>query len=422
MTNVGLLLEPDVLRAMRSVRRVFEQFEDVLGRNFELIRFPADCPGDGMVESRRAFLGQVDIVVSSSPFHGDRTWMPHVPFAYVALGSFPAGAVGFLRLLSRLENIDSILYSCRSDKHILDRVFPKQEMANFHVPFAVDRSVFFPQGAGKRSELRTRYGISHSTKVLVYAGRLVRQKNIHLLLAMLEDIQRFNPDVKLILAGSADPGDPDSTAYRRELEQILERQELGTKVLFTGDVDDQGQANLFSAADIFLTCTTNRDENFGYSVVEAMACGLPVVCSHWGGLKDTVIEGKTGYFMETRLTETGVSLDIQKGVRHVIDLLSEDDRRNRMSEQCIRHIAQHYGRDCFERNLVRAIHETLARRDRITEIVCGHRFELHPMAFEILARTEYAVKEDFFSRYKNFSPADPSVDEFFLSPYSSHMT
>jgi len=423
MLTVGLVLKLDLLsRATLSVRRVFSQFQDLLDRNFKVVRFPADCPGGDAEESSRVFLRQADIVVSTLAFHVNRTSTPAVPFLHVALGNLPVGALAVLRLLSCLENIDTILHSCRSDRHILDRIFPKQEIGSFLVPFAVDRTVFFPQGAAKLNEIRARYGISHSTKVLVYAGRLVRQKNVHLLFSMLEDIQRFIPDVKLILAGSADPGDIDSIAYGRELKEILERQKLGGKVIFTGDLDDQGQADLFSAGDLFLTCTTNRDENFGYSAVEAMACGLPVVCSHWGGLKDTVIEGETGYFMETRLTETGVSVDIPKGVQHVIALLKENDRRNRMSEQSVRHVAQHYGMDSFERNLVRAIHEALARRDRITEIVCGHRFELHPMAFEILARTEYAVKENFFSRYQNFSPVDHLINDFFMSPYSSHMT
>ena len=48
----------------------------------------------------------------------------------------------------------------------------------------------------------------------------------------------------------------------------------------------------YNIADVAINLTLHHDENFGLAQVEAMACGLPVVGSLWGGLKDTIRDGR----------------------------------------------------------------------------------------------------------------------------------
>lgn len=58
-------------------------------------------------------------------------------------------------------------------------------------------------------------------------------------------------------------------------------------------------------ADIFSFPTDNLQETFPQSVIEAMACGLPVVAAKWDGCKDQVIDGETGYLVPTYLVQGG---------------------------------------------------------------------------------------------------------------------
>jgi len=70
----------------------------------------------------------------------------------------------------------------------------------------------------------------------------------------------------------------------------------GPKIEFLGFVSDKQMALIYQKAKAFLFCHQNED--FGLSPVEAMAYGLPVIAYYGGGLKETMIDGKTGLFFK----------------------------------------------------------------------------------------------------------------------------
>jgi glycosyltransferase involved in cell wall biosynthesis len=72
------------------------------------------------------------------------------------------------------------------------------------------------------------------------------------------------------------------------------RNMAGKKVEFLGDVADNELWGLYAGAKALLA--TAKDEDFGITPVEAMACGTPVIAYYGGGYMETVVEGKTGWF------------------------------------------------------------------------------------------------------------------------------
>lgn len=76
----------------------------------------------------------------------------------------------------------------------------------------------------------------------------------------------------------------------------------GKPVEFLGEVSDHELVKLYSQAKGFLALS--RDEDFGITPVEAMACGTPVVAFKGGGYLETVVEGKTGVFFKEQTAES----------------------------------------------------------------------------------------------------------------------
>ena len=126
-------------------------------------------------------------------------------------------------------------------------------------------------------------------------------------------------------------------------------------MLLLGNQPERSLVALYSAADILLNPTISVTENFGYTPVEAMACGTPVVCSRIGGLKDTVVEGETGFFMDTILTNHGVKLDWRTGVEAVLRLLGDKSLRRQMGENGVRRVREHFSMERFSSNLAQIV-------------------------------------------------------------------
>ncbi len=67
--------------------------------------------------------------------------------------------------------------------------------------------------------------------------------------------------------------------------------------------DPQTRRSVWHSADLFVSPSDNIQETFGLAVVEAMACGLPVVASDWDGYRDLVVHGETGFLVPTALVD-----------------------------------------------------------------------------------------------------------------------
>lgn len=127
----------------------------------------------------------------------------------------------------------------------------------------------------------------------VTGGRLARAKHVDLIIKACTEL-----GLPLKVFGKPFAG------YGEELEKIA-----GPTVEFMGEVTDSEKFALLSGAKAFLFAS--EDEDFGILPVEAMSCGTPVIAHRSGGVRETVIEGKTGMFFDT-LTVTSLKDAIAK--------------------------------------------------------------------------------------------------------------
>lgn len=148
------------------------------------------------------------------------------------------------------------------------------------VPTGIDTEFFKPV---KKETARERLGLEKEEKIFLSLGRLSHEKNIDALLRAFEKV-----NAKLIIAGRGPAA--------KKLMKIKEELKLGKKVSFTGYIPEQLKPLYYSAADAFVIASTGETQ--ALVVIEAMACGCPVVGADSLAIPEIVSDGKNGYLFK----------------------------------------------------------------------------------------------------------------------------
>lgn len=159
------------------------------------------------------------------------------------------------------------------------------------IPNGVDTSVFYAVSPFDKAILRAKLGLPADRLLVIYTGRIVTYKGLPLLIRVWKEIAERRPDADLLLAGSESN---DLCDCMKDLRGFVEQNNLCDRVRFLGSVSNVDE--YLKASDAFVLPTEN--EVFSNSAIEAMACGLPVVCTPVGGFKDVVTHGVNGMIVE----------------------------------------------------------------------------------------------------------------------------
>ena len=171
---------------------------------------------------------------------------------------------------------------------------------------SVDTNRFSPVNPSIKAALRRRFGLPVDQTIVTYTGRLVSYKGLPLLLEVWKHIHRVHDNAMLLLVGS---GGLDMYNCEAELKAFVQANGLEHSVRFTGDIHNVHE--YLQASDIFVFPT--EKEAFGISLIEAMACGLPVIATPTGGIKDIVVDQQNGL-----LVEAGSFQQLHEGLRRLI--------------------------------------------------------------------------------------------------------
>jgi glycosyltransferase involved in cell wall biosynthesis len=155
------------------------------------------------------------------------------------------------------------------------------------IPNSVNVNQFQPVQRERKNELRRKLGLADKAVTVIYTGRLVSYKGLPLLLRVWRELQAHHPQARLVLVG---PGGLDIHSCEAELKHYVQSNHLEQSVYFTGGV--QNVHEYLQASDIFVFPT--ESEAFGISLIEAMACGLPVISTPVGGVKDILQDRHNG--------------------------------------------------------------------------------------------------------------------------------
>jgi len=295
-----------------SLERVADTTRAAIAERFELVELDVHPDTDPeRYLAAFAAAAPLDAVVdlSDQALHGPSA--PDIPSLFLALGNMPNGATFPWLRRRRLKTTDVLLMNCTSDLHIYERTLGGTGPAAELFPFGVDTDRFRPRTASENLATRRELGLADDSFVLAFAGRLNVQKNVHGLMQLLREVVPRIPKVELVLAGEFDTiglalFDISNDGYEDHIRNLIASWGLQDRVHLAGKLGDEQLARLYSAADAFVSLTIHNNENFGYAPVEAMAAGTPAIGAHFGGLKDTIVHGATGYHVETAITDHGL--------------------------------------------------------------------------------------------------------------------
>lgn len=149
------------------------------------------------------------------------------------------------------------------------------------------------------SQTRKEKNIPIATKVILYVGRLDREKGLETLIRAFALLQKNSPSSRLLIAGKTLSTEK---AYQKFLEQLCADLGVEKSVDFLGHISDT--VSLYQTSDVTVLPSL-WSEPFGRVILESMACGTPVVASRVGGIPEVL----TGEFQQG-LFEPGNEQDL----------------------------------------------------------------------------------------------------------------
>ncbi|MDO9004528.1 MAG: glycosyltransferase [Aquabacterium sp.] len=162
-------------------------------------------------------------------------------------------------------------------------------------------TVFYPR---PRGPLRAQHGLNDQHRLMVYVGRLIEAKGLRELIDAFERLAQRDPGVRLTLIGEG--------ALRDELQATAQQRGMGDKVILTGGLLPQQVAEWMSNAE--LVVLPSWSEGYPNVLVEALACGCPVVATRVGGIPE-IINDSNGVLVPTKNT-AALENGLEQALRH----------------------------------------------------------------------------------------------------------
>ncbi|MEA2020604.1 MAG: glycosyltransferase [Patescibacteria group bacterium] len=201
-----------------------------------------------------------------------------------------------------------------------------------------------------KSKIRKELEVGEDNKVLLYVGRIEKEKGLGKLLRAVSNIKSqsagWQTNFKLIIVGDG--------KYLGELKKLAGELGIADKVIFTGKVPYEDVPKYYAAADVFVLPSL-RQEGLPMTLPEAMASGLPVVASKIGGIPNAVEDGKTGF-----LVEPG---NVEELSEELIKVLKDDKLREHIGEEARGLAKEKFSQESMVKETISVISNSISERE-----------------------------------------------------------
>jgi phosphatidylinositol alpha-1,6-mannosyltransferase len=225
-----------------------------------------------------------------------------------------------------LRGATFLIANSRNSEHILldHWQVPANRIRMLHPGVDIERFIPAAHDAAERKRL----GWEDRTVILT-VGRLQKRKGHDQLIRALQVVRRAIPNVLYAIVG-----DGEERAF---LGELVAGKGLNDQIQFLGEINDQGLVRCYQQCDLF--ALPNRQigqdiEGFGMVLVEAQACGKPVLAGASGGTAETMRLGESGYVVDCDGPDRLAAM--------LIELLQDKDRLTRMGEAGRQWVVEHF--------------------------------------------------------------------------------
>lgn len=207
-------------------------------------------------------------------------------------------------LKQTLKNADAVISLTDDMKKKIKKIHDREI---FVIPNGIDLNVF--EGLSKE-ELRKKFGLNKTEKIILYVGRLLHIKGLIYLIEAVKNINEKNK--RLLLVGYGDD--------RKHLENLVKKLKIENIVTFVGKVPNKEVFEYMVASDVLVL--PSLSEGFPNVILEAMASGLPIIATKVGGIPKIVNNEVNGFLVDpknpTQIVETLLQLFKDEKLREKI--------------------------------------------------------------------------------------------------------
>ncbi len=269
ITHIRIPAKPDYFRKIRS---------SIKNRHYSIIQ----------AENRPLFIPQTKAGNPGSKFICSLHSLIHIAENLIKPGL----------TLQIFHQCDKILVYSQFMRDRLIEMFPRvsDRVCSIHLGTEPDkfRPRWEPYIQKQAGALKRKLRIPEHHKVVLFAGRVIPKKGVHILVTAMEQVLKEYPDCCLVVLGSGWFGNTRPSPYIKTLHKMALK--IAKNVRFTNYVHPGDLPLYFALGDVFV-CPSQWDEPFGLVNTEAMASGVPVVASARGGIPEVVKHGINGFLV-----------------------------------------------------------------------------------------------------------------------------
>lgn len=228
--------------------------------------------------------------------------------------------------------------------------FTKHQMIKWHnvdsskcvvLNNVIDPFIIHPEEFEKPEYLLNRYSLTAENQVIFTLTRLAsseQYKGYELVIKAISHLKEKFSGLKYILAGQY-----DATEETR-IKDLISSYNVKNEVILTGFLSERELADYFLLADLFVL--PSKKEGFGIVFIEALSCGLPVICGNADGSVDAIRNGELGTAINVNDQD-----ELEKTISSYLRSPLTVKTRHKLQQQCL----QYFNENDYQQNLLRLI-------------------------------------------------------------------